>query len=56
MACLHNVCIDNNLYEEQGEEQAGNNAVEQVNDDTINMDGHNPAVVLRGRLIDDVFG
>jgi len=56
VACLHNFCIDNNLPEEHGQEQAENNAVEQVNDYTIAMDGQNPAVALRRRLIDDVFG
>lgn len=56
VACLHNFCIDNNLLEENGQEQAGNNMVEQVHDDPIAIDGRNPAVALRRRLIEDVFG
>lgn len=43
MARLHNICMDNNLTVEHGQEQAGNNAVKQVHDDPVSVNDSNPA-------------
>ncbi len=56
VACQHNFCIDNNLPEDHGEEEVRDEAVNQPRDDAVAVDGRNPAVALRRRLIDDVFG